>query len=741
MDEKNGSERNVVGADGPAGPKAPPPREPGSSYDAATREALLAEFASSGESMERFSRSRGISPMTLRKWLRAERGVSDGAAPGATRGTSGTTDAERPARRSAKVYSPEERRKAVEAFLSAGMPVKAFAAIWGVADKTLIKWTRRYRAGGPKALEPKSRGRPRREGPPISQLPAATRAAVTETKRRFPTFGLRKVRDYVARFFGLRTSAGAVRTALLAEGLHETPPPPKRKLPKREPLRFERARPMQLWQSDITSFTLARQSRTVYLTVFLDDHSRFVVGFALELHQRQELVIAAYLEGAARFGKPEEVLTDQGRQYFAWRGKSGFQRLLDKEGVRHVVSRAHHPETLGKCERLWETVFREFWERAKPTDLADARERLRKWIGFYNHFRPHQGIGGVVPADRFFQAEDPLRRTLEATVSKTDLEASLSEPARKPVYLFGQLGDRAVSLHGERGRLVITTPDGGRQELRVEDMGASAEGARENDDEAGRRSGGESRDGHDGGRDAKHGAFGRARVGGGACGDDGRDERGAFVGAEAHASGLEADEVRDPAKAGAVGSGVVDAGDGGGSAARARDGDGVVDELAREGDEGGDGGDARNDGVAGVAVVAAGDLGDARGVADAAARASGASAERGRDGGDARVDAPQQDREARERASSGGGVDRLAEGDAHAPGRGDATVDDEVDGRRAGEGVVGDDGAARGGEKSKAAEFPAGSDFRRRSATGSDGISAANGSIGEASSSSRGAAT
>jgi len=44
-----------------------------------------------------------------------------------------------------------------------------------------------------------------------------------------------------------------------------------------------------------------------------------------------------------KFGRPEEVLSDQGRQYFSWRGRSEFQRRLEREGVKHVVSRSHHP--------------------------------------------------------------------------------------------------------------------------------------------------------------------------------------------------------------------------------------------------------------------------------------------------------------------------------------------------------------------------------------------------------------
>ena len=45
--------------------------------------------------------------------------------------------------------------------------------------------------------------------------------------------------------------------------------------------RFERARPNQLWQSDLFTFVLKRQNRRVHLCAFMDDHSRFIVGYGL----------------------------------------------------------------------------------------------------------------------------------------------------------------------------------------------------------------------------------------------------------------------------------------------------------------------------------------------------------------------------------------------------------------------------------------------------------------------------
>ena len=359
-------------------------------------------------------------------------------------------------------FTPEERRQAVEAFQGAGLTQADFCRTWGITPITLRSWLDRYASHGPKGLEDKQRG------PAAgSRVPESVRAAIVTTKREHPEFGMRRVRDMLFRFLGIKISANTIGKTLKEEGFD---PLPVKRRPKRKiqpPRRFERARPQLMWQSDITSLVLRRQGRRVYLVVFMDDHSRFIVGFGLHTHQRQDIVLEAFQQGLTRFSKPKEVLTDQGRQYYAWRGKAAFQKLLDREGIQHVVSRPHHPQTLGKCERFWQTVQREFWDRAKPEDLDDARSRLKHFIAHYNFFRPHQGIDGAVPADRFFGAGDALRATLLAQLTRNELRLSIDRPVRKPVYVFGQIGDQQVSVHGEDGHLIVQTPDGLRRSMKL----------------------------------------------------------------------------------------------------------------------------------------------------------------------------------------------------------------------------------------------------------------------------------
>jgi putative transposase len=149
-----------------------------------------------------------------------------------------------------------------------------------------------------------------------------------------------------------------------------------------KPKRFESAKPNALWQSDLFTFRLKRQRRGLYLVAFLDDYSRFVVGWGLHASASGALVREVFEQAIANFGAPEEVLTDQGPQYHTWRGKSAFRKLCDRRGIRQVVASARHPQTLGKVERFWGTVWREFAEGAIFRDLEEARERVGQFLAF-----------------------------------------------------------------------------------------------------------------------------------------------------------------------------------------------------------------------------------------------------------------------------------------------------------------------------------------------------------------------
>jgi transposase InsO family protein len=440
---------------------------------AAYRAEVLAAYLKGTEPAAVVAQRYGLPVSTLYAWTRTQREMCGEPVRRRRRRAGAQRASPTPAPRPS--YPPEERRAAVEAYADSELTQQHFARTWGLSTKTLREWLRRYTRGGPKALEPLPPGRKPGDAP--VRLPEPVREAVVETKRSFPDFGLRKVRDFLRRARGIAVSPRTIAKTLRAEveaGRLELPEPPKRRIRvKREIVRrFERSKPRELWQSDITSFLLARSRQTVHLVVFLDDYSRFIVGWALAYQAKSDFVLEALRSAIGRYGAPKEVLTDQGRQYYAWRGKSVFQRFLQQEGIAHVVARAQHPQTVGKCERLWGTIEREFWARRMPQDLDEARERLGHFLAHVNFHRPHQSLDGLTPAERFFGAADVAKAAIEAGIQRNELLLALGEKPRRPVFLYGQIGDQQVSLHGERGRLVLQTPEGQRTELTMDELGA-----------------------------------------------------------------------------------------------------------------------------------------------------------------------------------------------------------------------------------------------------------------------------
>jgi hypothetical protein len=213
---------------------------------------------------------------------------------------------------------------------------------------------------------------------------------------------------------------------------------------------------------------LKRQNRRVYLVAFMDDHSRFITGYGLHASQSAALVLEVLRAALAAHGVPEEILTDNGSQYVTWRGKSQFTRELEKRGIKQIVARPRRPQTLGKIERFWGSLWRECVETAVFLDLADARQRIGLWIDYYNLQRPHQGIEGLVPADRFFSAAPEVLKTLKERVAENARELARNGVPKKPFYLTGQVEGQPFSVHREGDRVILQRADRPREDIELE---------------------------------------------------------------------------------------------------------------------------------------------------------------------------------------------------------------------------------------------------------------------------------
>jgi transposase InsO family protein len=298
----------------------------------------------------------------------------------------------------------EQRYQAVLGVLRDGFSVTDVAVKWGVSRQSLHTWIARYHDGGLAALEDRSHR-------PVScphETPPAVQVMVCELRRQYPFWGPARIVYRLARD-GVDPvpSRSAVYRCLVRHGLIE---PTRRRRRRRDYRRWERARPMELWQLDtIGGMLIAGREHTIVTGV--DDHSRFCVIASVVERATSRAVCVAFSHALDRYGPPAEVLTDNAKVFTGRHGPTPsevlFDRICRQHTIKHRLTAVRSPTTTGKVERFHGTLRVEFLATGVFTDLAHGQGDLDAWVDDYNTHRPHQALDMHTPADRFWNRPTP----------------------------------------------------------------------------------------------------------------------------------------------------------------------------------------------------------------------------------------------------------------------------------------------------------------------------------------------
>ncbi|MFE6959025.1 IS481 family transposase [Streptomyces sp. NPDC057696] len=298
----------------------------------------------------------------------------------------------------------EQRYRAVLAVLS-GASVTEVAASLGVSRQTASVWKSRYAAGGLAALADRSR---RPDSCP-HQASAEVEAAVCDLRRKHPAWGPRRIAHVLERSGSVSPAPSrmTVYRILVRHGLIE---PGVRRRKRSDYKRWQRDAPMQLWQMDIVGGVMLVDEVTGELSeakivTGVDDHSRYCVIASVVVRATGRAVCAAFAGALRIFGVPQEVLTDNGKQFTDRFGQGGevlFDRICRENGITHRLTQPASPTTTGKVERFHQTLRRELLDDCGPfTSIEAAQQALDAWVGGYNTERPHQALEMQTPTERF----------------------------------------------------------------------------------------------------------------------------------------------------------------------------------------------------------------------------------------------------------------------------------------------------------------------------------------------------
>jgi transposase InsO family protein len=341
--------------------------------------------------------------------------------------------------------------------LELGLTLSEVGDVVGVTDTSVSNWRKLHEQGGVEAFRRSSV----RKG--VRKRCQALEEKILAYRKEHPDAGVRRIRDELKQEC-VPVSAETVRQVVNEAGLGN--PPPKSNAREHEPRRFERPMPNLMWQMDIMTFQLKRLY-PVYLVGIIDDHSRYIVGWGLFRQQTAEAVLEVLRGAVGQWGAPRELLSDNGRQFVAWQGKSRFQKVLTQQGIQHVRSAPHHPMTLGKIERFWKTIWTEFLEEMTFASFADASQRIGFWIDWYNHRRPHQGIDGVPPAERFYGVADDVEEMRRQGCKENALQMALGQAPKPPLYLLGRLGTTDVKVVRQGDEVQVQIGDTVKERIRL----------------------------------------------------------------------------------------------------------------------------------------------------------------------------------------------------------------------------------------------------------------------------------
>ena len=252
-----------------------------------------------------------------------------------------TASTHRPGSNRGPEFTGEQRLLALDCWFRSELPATEFAPLIGVSSASLYAWRRKFDEEGPAGLLGHKRGM---KG---SRVPEPVKRAILMMKECASRVGPGphpRHADPLGRHRGLggRGAAGADRSGLRAWRRWPAAAQPS----QGEALRAHAAQ-RAVADGSVHVSCLKRERRRLHLVCFMDDFSRFIVGFGVHASASGAMVRESFEAGIANFGAPTEILTDNGAQFHTWRGQ---------ERVSQAVREARH-----------------------PADRGDARGARRRW--------------------------------------------------------------------------------------------------------------------------------------------------------------------------------------------------------------------------------------------------------------------------------------------------------------------------------------------------------------------------
>lgn len=175
----------------------------------------------------------------------------------------------------------------------------------------------------------------------------------------------------------------------------------------------------QLWHSDIKygpylPIGLDGSLKQVFLVVFIDDATRFVLHGQFYPTLDQVIIEDAFRQAIHKYAVPETVFFDNGKQY----RNRWMNRACAKMGIRLLYAKPYSPESTGKVERFNRVVDSFLSEAAleKPKTLDALNTLFWVWLEECYQYKPHSALANNMSPETAYRSDSKALKYIEPDV-------------------------------------------------------------------------------------------------------------------------------------------------------------------------------------------------------------------------------------------------------------------------------------------------------------------------------------
>lgn len=297
-----------------------------------------------------------------------------------------------------------QKMEFIERAVRPGARISVLCREYGISRQTGYKWLNRYKRDGVEGLEEASR---RPKGSPLATAEDIV-MGILELRDKSPRLGPKKLSLRLRAKFGAQTPSSATIARVL------------RRFGKvRQKSRFRRVSIVEraptlradscndIWTVDFKGWWRALDGDRCEPLTVRDAFSRYVLAVEVFASPSLARTREVFTRLFRRYGVPRHIQCDNGTPFINVQARGGLTRLSAwwvSLGITVIRSRPGCPQDNGGHERMHRDM-REGLQSAPSPSRATQQTACNRWRHEFNHLRPHEALGGKVPAEIYKRSE------------------------------------------------------------------------------------------------------------------------------------------------------------------------------------------------------------------------------------------------------------------------------------------------------------------------------------------------